>query len=392
MLRQLFRNFSSKIPGFATGAGTEQYSFRNQKVVESHWRTSYQGLVHSSLGIGTYMGAPDDETDQLVKDAIVQSVTSGTVNVIDTAINYRYQKAERAVGKAISHLIQENFKREELFVASKIGYIPEDADNGIPGQAVIEDLKTKNLLTNDDVVGGIHCMHPAFLEDQLERSLNNLGLETLDLLYIHNAAESQLPLIHEEKFLERLAKAFEFCEKKRQDGKIVSYGMASWICFRSPPTEKDLHVSLEQIVQMAERVGGNDHGFRYIQVPINIAMPEAFVYRWQMIEGSEHILLNVAKKLRINIMVSSPLLQGKILELKLSRSMLGIELQAAKHVQLIRSIPSESIKSVLIGMKTPRNVTMNTQIGFVESLNREEFWHILKPEGKEDAPVTIDLW
>mmetsp|Transcript_32454 Transcript_32454/g.32161 ORF Transcript_32454/g.32161 Transcript_32454/m.32161 type:complete len:144 (-) Transcript_32454:47-478(-) len=143
---------------------------------------------------------------------------------------------------------------------------------------------------------------------------------------------------------------------------------------------------------MAERVGGKDHGFRYIQVPINIAMPEAFVYRWQMMEGSEHILLNVAKKLRINVMVSSPLLQGKILELKLSRSMFGIELQAAKHVQLIRSIPSESIKSVLIGMKTPRNVTMNTQIGFVESLDKEEFWHVLKPEGKEDAPVSIDLW
>eukprot|EP00358_Blepharisma_japonicum_P006001 CAMPEP_0202944954 /NCGR_PEP_ID=MMETSP1395-20130829/5895_1 /ASSEMBLY_ACC=CAM_ASM_000871 /TAXON_ID=5961 /ORGANISM="Blepharisma japonicum, Strain Stock R1072" /LENGTH=35 /DNA_ID= /DNA_START= /DNA_END= /DNA_ORIENTATION= len=35
---------------------------------------------------------------------------------------------------------------------------------------------------------------------------------------------------------------------------------------------------------------------------------------------------------------------------------------------------------------------MNTQIGFVESLDKEEFWHVLKPEGKEDAPVSIDLW
>jgi len=32
-------------------------------------------------------------------------------------------------------------------------------------------------------------MQPQFLDDQLNRSLDNLGLETLDLMYLHNSAE-----------------------------------------------------------------------------------------------------------------------------------------------------------------------------------------------------------
>lgn len=38
-------------------------------------------------------------------NAIIDSVMSGGVNVIDTAINYRYMKSERTVGAAVNHLI-----------------------------------------------------------------------------------------------------------------------------------------------------------------------------------------------------------------------------------------------------------------------------------------------
>ena len=47
----------------------------------------------SSLGVGTYIGAPDDETDFHMYSGIKGSVMSGAVNVIDTAINYRYMKS-----------------------------------------------------------------------------------------------------------------------------------------------------------------------------------------------------------------------------------------------------------------------------------------------------------
>lgn len=57
-------------------------------------------------------------------NAIIESVQSGGVNVIDTAINYRYQKSERVVGAALRYLLEKGYQREELFIASKNGYIP----------------------------------------------------------------------------------------------------------------------------------------------------------------------------------------------------------------------------------------------------------------------------
>ncbi len=48
---------------------------------------------------------------------------SGGVNVIDTAINYRYQKSERVVGAVLRYLLEKGYSREELFISSKVGYI-----------------------------------------------------------------------------------------------------------------------------------------------------------------------------------------------------------------------------------------------------------------------------
>jgi len=50
-----------------------------------------QKLKISSLGIGTYLGQPDDKVDASYAASVVASVESG-INVIDTAINYRFQR------------------------------------------------------------------------------------------------------------------------------------------------------------------------------------------------------------------------------------------------------------------------------------------------------------
>jgi len=61
-------------------------------------------LKLSSIGIGTYMGEPDDKTDFAMYNAIKTAVMSGGVNHIDTAPNYRYMKSERTVGKILTTL------------------------------------------------------------------------------------------------------------------------------------------------------------------------------------------------------------------------------------------------------------------------------------------------
>ena len=100
------------ISGFATSNGTEKFA-KNSKADPSNFKL-FQNLSFSNVGIGTYLGEADDKTDESVKNAVKQSILSG-VNVIDTAINYRSQKAERSVGLAISELIKEGkINREEI--------------------------------------------------------------------------------------------------------------------------------------------------------------------------------------------------------------------------------------------------------------------------------------
>ena len=90
--------------------------------------TNFEGLTLSNVGIGTYLGDADAKTDELVTNAVKESITSG-INVVDTAINYRAQKAERSVGKAHSELIQEEkISRDQIFLSTKNGYVTNDAD------------------------------------------------------------------------------------------------------------------------------------------------------------------------------------------------------------------------------------------------------------------------
>ena len=115
------------ISGFATPEGTKNFTAKNDSIPEKNFNT-FQDLSLSNVGIGTYLGNPDSDTDNMVKNAVKKSVLAG-VNVIDTAINYRAQKAERSVGQAISELVNENkISRDEIFISTKNGYVTNDGD------------------------------------------------------------------------------------------------------------------------------------------------------------------------------------------------------------------------------------------------------------------------
>ena len=86
-------------------AGADDNGLRKRGVLEANDLNyvAFDGLTLSNVGMGTYLGEPDRSTDMAVTEAIKASVQSG-INVVDTAINYRSQKAERAVGAAVGEL------------------------------------------------------------------------------------------------------------------------------------------------------------------------------------------------------------------------------------------------------------------------------------------------
>jgi len=56
----------------------------------------------------------------------------------------------------------------------------------------------------------------------------------------------------------------------RTQNRIRYYGLSSFVGLRSPPTEEGVHFKLQKAIQIAKEVGGKDHGFRFLMVPVNI--------------------------------------------------------------------------------------------------------------------------
>ena len=69
----------------------------------------------------------------------------------------------------------------------------------------------------------------------------------------------------------------------RSNNKIRYYGMATWTCFRVAQNNKE-YLSLEEVVNLAEKVGGKQHGFRFIQLPYNLAYSEALLLKNQNVD------------------------------------------------------------------------------------------------------------
>ena len=210
---------------FASKEGTETFkdnAIGNNNVHPSNYKQIFD-LYLSSIGIGTYLGAPTPEVDKMVEQAVKTCIRSGVINVINTAINYRFQRAEKSIGKALQELINnEEIKREQIFISTKNGYIAlaEEKYYMNMNEYVYEQIVNQYICRKEDIVGGIHCMSPLFLEFQLEQSLKNLNVESIDLFYLHNAAETQLEFITPIEFYERLEDAFLFFEKMRDINRI----------------------------------------------------------------------------------------------------------------------------------------------------------------------------
>src|SRR5207247_9258096 len=77
------------------------------------------------------------------------------------------------------------------------------------------------------------------------------------------------------EFRARVRAAFEALEEAVRAGKIRRYGTATWNGYREDPSAPG-YLSLAELVGVARAVAGLDHHFKVIQLPYNLAMPEAF--------------------------------------------------------------------------------------------------------------------
>ncbi|MGY5151604.1 MAG: aldo/keto reductase [Candidatus Nitrosopumilus sp. bin_6a] len=361
------------ISGCASSEGTEKF-LENLGVNPDNFRT-FQDLHISNIGVGTYLGDPDSKTDELVTSAVKQSILSG-VNVIDTAINYRSQKAERSVGKAIDELIKDGkITRDQIFLSSKNGYLTNDADVKLGfWEYVKQEYTDKGILKEGDVTSGYHCMTVPYLSDQLDRSLDNLGVGTIDLMYLHNAVEGQIKDVSKEQFMKNLESVFEMYEQKRKEGKIKFYGMATWECFRVTK-ENPQYLSLEETVNLAKKVGGENHGFRFIQLPYNMNFDQALLSKNQTLGDKQVSILESAVMLGIGVFTSVPFMQGRLLQPGVMPEFDDLK-PSLRALQFIRSTPG--VLAPLVGQKSSEHVSENLEILKIAPMSEVDFLALVK--------------
>ncbi|MEP6691369.1 MAG: aldo/keto reductase [Gemmatimonadaceae bacterium] len=317
----------------------------------------------ASLGLGSYLGECTTADDDRYVAATESALASG-INLVDTAINYRCQRSERAIGEALGRAIASGaVARDEVIVCTKGGYIPLDGEAPESREAYDEYVRrefvARGVVRLDDIVAGGHSLAPSYLADQIARSRANLGLETIDLYYVHNP-EQQLDEVSPEVLHVRLREAFALLESQCASGAIARYGCATWNGLRTEPTARG-HLGLAEMVAIATEVAGPGHHFRAVQLPINLAMNEAVRLPTQpMVSGAVVSLLQCASELGVSVVASATLMQSKLaqnLPAQLRDALPGFATDAQRAIAFVRSLPV--VMTALVGMKSAAHVAEN---------------------------------
>ena len=363
---------SHELARMATSEATWAYRDRHADAFGRTYFRRFDDCIVSSIGLGTYLGDPTDEVDESYHASIVRALESG-INVLDTAINYRHQRSERVVGRALA---AAEVDRDAVVVATKGGFVPFDgARPDDPGEFVREEYVEPGLVDPDDLVRGMHCLAPAFVDDQLDRSLDNLGIETVDCYYVHNP-EFQLGERSREAVYDRLEATFARLEERAATGDLRHYGVATWDAFRVAPEDPN-HLSLPAVVSRARaaaRAAGNDATrFRAVQLPFNVVMADAFTVPAHDGPEGSWSALRFAREAGLDVFGSAPLAQGRLaddLPAGVADRLDG-DTPAAKALTFARSGPG--VTCALVGMRSREHVVANVDSGRADAMGADAF-------------------
>jgi aryl-alcohol dehydrogenase-like predicted oxidoreductase len=373
-------------PPYATEAGTERYLRRFANLPPGHFNQRY-GLWMSSIGLGTYLGEADEATSAGYVQSIQAALARGC-NVIDTAINYRHMRSERDVGAALAAMFASGeLRRDEVVVCTKGGYIAFD---GKPPADRLRDIQQRFYATGiaepAEIVGHVHCMTPAYLSNQIGVSLANLGLDTIDVYYLHNP-ETQLDYVTPEEFKRRLRAAFERLEEEVAYGRIRFYGVATWHGLRAGDKDR-AYLPLFLLVKLAREVGGEGHHFRFLQFPYSLGMLEALTKHNQLVERNgangqtqryQMQVLAAAVQYGLVSVCSAGLAQTQIfgrIPTGVRRALGAWESDAQYAIQFNRSTPG--VTTTLIGSRRVEHVVENLAVAQHSPLLQEEFFRLFQ--------------
>lgn len=304
--------------GWATPEGTARYAARviHRPLLSGGFERGFvpfgaTGLTTSRLGFGCYR---IDGGDQEHGAALSKALRAG-VNLIDTSTNYTDGESERLVGSVLRDMIaDQSLARDEVIVVSKIGYVQgqnlkQAESRERAGRPYPEMVKYGD--------GIWHCIHPDFLADQLEASLDRLGLETLDVCLLHNpeyflSEAARHGGGHQadvrDAFYRRIERAFAYLESQVAVGRIRWYGVSSNSVAGDPSAAEATSLSwlLDAATRAAAARGNVRHSFAVLQCPMNLFEAGAWTTPNTGADETETVL-RLAQRERVAVLVNRPL-------------------------------------------------------------------------------------
>ena len=247
------------------------------------------------------------------------------------------------------------------------GEMPAD-----PNIYFAQEFLERGIFRAEDISAGCHCIAPDYLADQLERSRQNLGVG-YDRRFLPaqsgdaiergagggiSAADSRGVLV-------------SGVGRRDEEDPGVRHGYVEFVSRRSQGC--GIFYRWRRWWRSRSEVAGDDHHFRFVQLPFNLAMPEALTRPNQMVGGQTMPMVQAARDAGIALVTSAALLQGQLTKNlpPFVNAALGLKDNATLALQFARSVPG--LTTALVGMSQVPHVKANLELVGVEPASREQF-------------------
>lgn len=372
---------TSLIPGHCTMMATKQYvTTIGKDCAPGHFSDFLNvHLQLSSIGLGTFPGAPVDEVDAQYAEIVSEALTHG-INVIDTGAHYRYGRSAAAVGEGVRRAMAAGVQREQMFLVSKGGFLsfrdgrPDDLQTWFQTEVVAKGLGRVEDLTQ------AHCISPEYIAFQLELSRQLMGVETLDAFLI-DQPEVHIPAIGKDQLNRKLEKVFMVLEQAVKDKKLRYYGISTFNGFRAE-TDDPVFQSITSMQGHAEKAAQAiwqdpqaKHQFKVVQMPFNQVMQEGFT-RFSQTTGQGNIgsTIQAAHQLGVYLMASHTLFKGHLATQAMDavmQSMTMLPNHAQQAIQFNRSTPG--VGTTLVGISTPAHLQDALAVARTEPMEKTAY-------------------
>lgn len=277
----------------------------------------FDGRKISNFGFGLYKGEETKNKDEEIIKNINYGLSKG-INIIDTAQKYRNGRSERLINK----VLKKFKKRENLILISKTGLIP----SYILKNKILKKISVKKsncLLKNN------YSIDPKYINWSVDNSLKLMNTNYIDFYLLHNPEYSLLLKNGYKKIIE----ALKVLEIKRREKKILFYGIATWSGFRRLNGNKN-QLNIIKILKDLEKAVGKNHGFKCIEAPLSLGMPDLLNFRL----SKNFNFADFLKKKKINFFSSASLYEGNLKKL--------VELNKIYNsISLNKDLPNETEKA-----------------------------------------------